>query len=403
MRILYNIHNLTNANGGILQYACALLRIFGQDTDNEYFVLHNTGDDTVSSIILEHDNLFLIPVRVGQESKVEGLLRSAHKLHEIILGRRETKFKLPVISRTERICNRYKINLVYCPFQEISLTTRKQISTLHDVQEMHFPEFFSPQERLERASLFKSITERSDLIVVSYEHVKEDLIKYFNRSNDDVLVCLLDMQNLWFDRMSIADSISLAEYKLPDEFIFYPAVTWPHKNHIGLLKAVGQIHNVKGKEIHVVFTGHQTEFKKDIDIVVEQLEIESQVHWLGVVNEKVLYTLYHTAKAVVVPTLYEAGSFPLMESILMGVPVVCSKTTSLPETIGDERYVFDPTDVDSIADRVERITFDDSFRRENIANSEVLSGRLRDTNALRKLRSSMDRLHSDGQSVKDKH
>lgn len=402
MRILYNIHNLTSANGGILQYACTLLRIFGQDVNNEYFVLHNTGDETINTIVDDYDNIILIPASVGQEKRVEKFFRYTKRIYEAGVEKRKVKLKLPTISRVERVCDRYKIDLVYCPFQEVSPTTRKQVTTLHDVQELHFPEFFSPQERLDRAYLFKKITEQSDLIVVSYEHVKKDLIKYFNRNGDDVLVCLLDMQNLWFDKMSSTDIVSLAEYKLPEDFVFYPAVTWPHKNHIGLLKAIERLRNVKEKEIHVVFTGHQTNFKQEIDKVTKQLGIENQVHWLGVVNERTLYTLYHTTKAVVVPTLYEAGSFPLMESILMGIPVICSTATSLPNTIGNESYVFDPTDISSIVNKTEHIYFDAFYRKKNVENSEKRAEKLRNTNALLKLKASMEELYKDSGSTRHK-
>ena len=89
--------------------------------------------------------------------------------------------------------------------------------------------------------------------------------------------------------------------------------------------------------------------------------------------------------AVVVPTLYEAGSFPLIESILMGIPVICSNVTSLPGTIGNEKFIFNPYDIEEMALMIERICFDIRYRELNIKNSTIRSKKLKNDNAAIKI------------------
>ena len=209
-----------------------------------------------------------------------------------------------------------------------------------------------------------------------------------------MLVCLLAMQNLWFDKLSTKTVISLESYGLAEPFIFYPAITWPHKNHLGLLKAIACLRDTHNLIIHAVFTGHQTEFFTQIRQTVNQLGLEQQVQFLGVVTEDVLFALYHAARAVVVPTLYEAGSFPLMESMLMGIPVVCSNVTSLPDTIGNGQFVFNAIDVADIADKVRKVCFDADYRRENVENSSKQAVKLRNNDALGKLTKALATLHN---------
>ena len=384
MRVLYYVPDIIQKNGGVLQYACALLKILAQDKENEYFVLHNSEELVILSIVKEYQNLTLIPTKIGKETGVGKLIWSALRLINEILVKTKVITRIKVFSHTEQLCKRYNIDVLCCPYQHLPATTRKTIVTLHDVQEIHFPEFFSPKERLARTIQHNIIAEKSSLIVVSYEHVKEDLIKYFQRPADSVLVCLLDMQNLWFDKFLPGDRVSLESYNLPDTFIFYPAVTWPHKNHINLIKAIAYLRDNHGIVLNVVFTGHTTNYYKIIEEEILKMNISDQVHFLGVVNESILYSLYHAAKAVVVPTTYEAGSFPLMESILMSIPVICSNVTSLPETIGDKSYMFSPDNIPDIADKVKRICFDQQYRKNNLDNSYKQARRLRHTNALDK-------------------
>ncbi|SOD95103.1 glycosyltransferase family 4 protein [Spirosoma fluviale] len=384
MKILYYVPDITQKNGGVLQYACALLKILAKDENNQYFILHNLYEPVILSIIEDHSNLTLIPVKVGRERKVEKLLWYTLSLINKLLIKVGVLTNIKVFSHTEQLCKRYNIDILCCPYQHLPSTSRKTIVTLHDVQELHFPEFFSPKERLARTLQHNIIAEGSSLIVVSYEHVKEDLIKYFQRPADSILVCLLDMQNLWFDKFLPEHRMSLASYKLPDKFVFYPAVTWPHKNHISLIQAIAYLRDTHNININVVFSGHTTEYYEKIKDEVSKIDISDQVHFLGVVNEQVLYSLYHAAQAVVVPTTYEAGSFPLMESILMGIPVICSNVTSLPETIGDKNYIFPPNNIPEIADKIRKIFFDQQYRENNLENSQKQARKLRNTNALTK-------------------
>lgn len=382
MKILYYIPELTEYNGGIFQYACALLKILGQDANNQYYVLHNSADPVVLEIISSSPNLTLIPAKVGGEKRTEKAISFTFRNLQLFAAKRGVELPLPLYTRVERLCNKYEIDVVYCPYQDIPRTTRKTISTLHDVQEIHFPEFFTSGERLHRAALHKEIADKSSLIIVSYKHIKKDLITYFQRSEENVLVCLLSMENLWFDKLSAQSLTDIQSLNLPGEFIFYPAATWPHKNHIGLLKAIASLKVEKNLLVNAVFTGHQNSHYAAIKKEVNRLNITEQVHFIGVVNENVLFSIYHAAKAVVVPTLYEAGSFPLMESMMMNIPVVCSNVTSLPDTIGNEDFVFNPSNFQEMADKVERILTDEDFINQNKKNSIEQARKLRNTGAL---------------------
>ena len=123
---------------------------------------------------------------------------------------------------------------------------------------------------------------------------------------------------------------------------------WPHKNHKNLVKSI-KLLKEKGIVVNVVLSGDSN--SKNGDIVKEmihQYNLQNQFTLVGIVNEAELYNLYKNSQGVVIPTLYEAGSFPLVESILMEIPVICSNITSLPETIGNQEFIFDPNSVENI-------------------------------------------------------
>jgi glycosyltransferase involved in cell wall biosynthesis len=79
-------------------------------------------------------------------------------------------------------------------------------------------------------------------------------------------------------------------------------------------------------------------------------KIGDAVKVLGLVPIDDLKALYGLACGVVVPSLYEQSSGPIMEAMVLGCPVAGSCIADLPELMGEDcGLLFDPTDVDDIA------------------------------------------------------
>jgi glycosyltransferase involved in cell wall biosynthesis len=73
--------------------------------------------------------------------------------------------------------------------------------------------------------------------------------------------------------------------------------------------------------------------------------IASRVRRVGYVPLPFLPSLYHFAKAVVVPSLYEGFGLPVLEAMCSSAVVLASNVTSLPEVLGDAGGYFDPLNV----------------------------------------------------------
>ena len=48
-----------------------------------------------------------------------------------------------------------------------------------------------------------------------------------------------------------------------------------------------------------------------------------------------LVSLIRGARAALFPSLYEGFGLPALEAMLLGTPVICTQTSSLPEVVGD--------------------------------------------------------------------
>jgi glycosyltransferase involved in cell wall biosynthesis len=64
---------------------------------------------------------------------------------------------------------------------------------------------------------------------------------------------------------------------------------------------------------------------------------------IGRVDDDTARGVMAAASAIVVPSLYEGFGLPALEGMALGVPVVASRRSSLPEVCGDAAYLVEPT------------------------------------------------------------
>jgi glycosyltransferase involved in cell wall biosynthesis len=159
-----------------------------------------------------------------------------------------------------------------------------------------------------------------------------------------------------------------AKYALKKPYFYYPAMTWPHKNHLRLIEAFSRMIRKTATEIELVCSGSQKmKFWPTIESRVRELGLESRIRFLGMVPHEDLRPLYRGATAVIVPTLFEAASGPVFEAWTDSVPVACSNVTSLPEQVADAALVFNPYSVDAILDAMIRLERDGALRDRLVA------------------------------------
>ncbi len=82
------------------------------------------------------------------------------------------------------------------------------------------------------------------------------------------------------------------------------------------------------------------------------LEPRAGLHVLGRVSDGALRALYDGATAFLWPPLSEGFGIPPLEAMALGVPVLSSRTSAMPEVLGDAPAWFDPHDTDDMAEAI---------------------------------------------------
>jgi glycosyltransferase involved in cell wall biosynthesis len=382
MRIGYYIHHTSLKAGGIFTYSIGILKLLIKSDEIEkiHLIISSDQEKYFQNILDSRKIKFNVVDRknliVNTRFAISYLLSNAVALYR---NRFKKSNHLKFLSKLSVLLNPYRkyvtrsqIDLLHVPFQYSPIYNADipVIITMHDIQEYHYPEYFTTSQKLHRKINNINAINDSEHIIVSFDHIKNDLLKYFDFKESKISVCPPPFAEDWFlsDKFT-PEEILNNKYELSSKFLLYPAATWKHKNHISLINAVAKLLE-DGLDIELVCTGNKTAYHQIIEKEIKKLKLEGKVKFTGIVPEEDLIGSYKATSLVVVPTLYEAGSGPLYEAMRYSSPVICSDVTSLPETMGNDNFIFDPNSIDEIVSLIRKMLTDEEFRQENLENSK---------------------------------
>lgn len=369
LRICLDARLLSGTAGGVEQFIVGLAYGLSQLTDGQeeyHFLAYSDADSWIRPYLFGPCRM-LNCSKVPVSSNLRSLLKNNAPKYYTLLQK-----ILPVSERwkinslwSDGTIEKANIDVMHFTHQVAFLTKVPSIYHPHDLQHKHFPRYFSMSKRLIREIIYRIFCSRAQLVAVVSSWIKYDLIQTYHLSKEKVQIIPFAPVMSAYKEPTPDDLIAVKQkFLLQDAFIFYPAQTWPHKNHLGLLDAIAIMRERYGMIVSVVFAGSIFEsFFPEIERRIRELSLESQTRFLGFVTPLELQCLYRIAKCVVIPTKYEAGSFPLWEAFLSGVPAACSNVTSLPSQAGDAALIFDPDQPEEIANAIRRLWTDEPLRQ----------------------------------------
>lgn len=221
-----------------------------------------------------------------------------------------------------------------------------------DLQHRHYPEFFTLPEYKRREFVYRRGCERAALVITATHWIKDDIVRLYGIERSKIAVILRASK---FTAKQLSDAqrrALLAELGVPDQFIFYPAMAFPHKNHVRLFEALTILRDKRGISPTLVMSGRiHKPYWPEVMKHIRQYRLSDQVRALGRVSEDQLTALFQSAQFMVFPSLFEGLGLPLLEAFMHRLPVVAAAATSIPEVVGDAAMLFNPHDPEAAPPR----------------------------------------------------
>ena len=239
--------------------------------------------------------------------------------------------------------------------------------TIPDIQHEVYPQFFDPVTLATLRELYPASAKLASRVFTLSDFSRQGLIRAYGLDPDKVIVVALDADDAFRRSYRAGERAEVKRrYQIPDRYVLYPAITWPHKNHLTLFRAV-QAFNARHEPLAVVLTGSAGSGHDAVLREIDALELTSRTRLLGHIPQRDLACLYHDALAMVFPSLFEGFGLPILEAFHSGCPVVCSATTSCPEIAGAAAAYIDPENPATIVAVLERLDASDPERERLVA------------------------------------
>lgn len=267
-----------------------------------------------------------------------------------------------------------KIDVMYCPLFFIAPANCPipAVASILDVQHEFFPQYFSKKVLSDIRKSTADTLEQADGILTISEYSKKTIIEKYQVPKEKICVTYLNSDRV-FDLPMIFEQKEEVMKKIGADYIFYPANSWPHKNHINLLKAYSILKNKYNTKLKLVFTGDGKQQKKEIDDYIINSNLSDDIIYLGYLPQETMPYVFANATIMAFPSVFEGFGIPLVEAMKAKVAIACSKCGSIPEVAKDAALFFDAYDPEDIAAKLWQLEESEELRASLIRKGEIVA------------------------------
>jgi glycosyltransferase involved in cell wall biosynthesis len=249
-------------------------------------------------------------------------------------------------------------DILHCTANIAPLAYRgRLVMTVHDVIEFHRKEFQTEPltlrhhlSRLYRMNAMKLAAQRADLVLTISEHARTDIADVLGLDASRIQVTRLGPSPQMQSNISM-ETVNTVRSRLgvPPRYVMTLGAVDPRKNtQLAVHAFLRWAESAGSPDVHLVVIGVE-------DPRVLGANVTGRVHVHGYLSDNDLAALYHGATAFLYLSRYEGFGLPVLDAMSCGVPVICSKTTSVGEVAGDSALLVDETNPAEIVHALDQI------------------------------------------------
>jgi len=327
----------------------------GQVTANFLKKLAVSESENINFILYAEED-FSFGLNLSENFQKRFFLPRFYKRDDLLRRIIWEKFMLPKMVKKD------KCDIFLSLYQSATILDGKIFHTMlvHDIIPKIFPVYLNNFRKIIYQKLVEKSIKSADKIVTISKRTEKDLIQLLDIDPGKITVNYIGTNEIYFKPISKEKNRQILEkYFLSSGYIFAGGGYEKRKNIEKLLYAYRFLLDknkkirfsaeipplaIYGKLLPELFP-----LATDAEKIIKELNLTQEVKLIGKITEEDLQALYVSAKMFVYPSLYEGFGLPVLEAMTLGVPVIASKKSSLPEVGGDSVVYCDPDDAQDIA------------------------------------------------------
>src|SRR5215469_7360442 len=249
---------------------------------------------------------------------------------------------------------------------------RREVVTVFDIFPITGTDYSAPDFRRKFSALLLAAVHRSTRVITASRYTAAELQRHCDVPPEKLRVIPVGV--------NVPASLPAPEERLNErrrwvgpgnELVLVVGAIQNRKNSLGAVRAVAML----PERFHLILAGGNGYGSERVHDFIRRERLGGRVHALGYVSPTQLESLYSAASVFLFPSFEEGFGIPVLEAMARGLPVLASKTSSLPEVGGDAALYIDPQHTAEIAARVRQSVEDGNLRTELICRGSARAGR----------------------------
>lgn len=241
----------------------------------------------------------------------------------------------------------------------------KMVVTVHDLSFFHSDNFYELwyTNYLKRCTI--KAVEMADRVIAVSNSVKNDIINSIRLGEEKVSVIYHGIEQKDPKKVTISELSD--RYGIKCKYLISIGGIGNKKNHINIVKAFAKLKE-KVNNIQLVIVGGVDYGAEKVYELVSELGLGNCIRFMGYKDREDVDILLSNAELLLFPSQYEGFGFPILEAFQLGVPVIASKTTSMPEIADGAAVLVDPNNIEEIVNAICEILQNPQLKERLVSN-----------------------------------
>lgn len=245
---------------------------------------------------------------------------------------------------------------------------RGRLVSVYDLTPIRFPELADEHTRT-FPGLIRRALRRGAWVHTMSGFVRDEIVGHFGADPDRVRVVAGGIK-----ATPAGDPAPGHELAGGDRYILALGTVEPRKDLPTLVAAFDAL-AADHPDLRLVIAGADGWGAEALTAAIARASHRDRIVRLGWVAEADRPALMRAASVYAYPSVYEGFGLPPLEAMTAGVPVVATRTGSLPEVCGDGAVLVPVGDPDALAEALARLLTDDQSRAGLVARGHAVAAR----------------------------
>lgn len=248
--------------------------------------------------------------------------------------------------------------------------SKRTITTIHDIAFIPYKDIYEWKRQQYLYWTTRFAIKKADTIITISEFTKKEIVKYYKVDPSRIVVTPLGFDKEVYTSASsettIADALILKQWDLmPKDYIFTISPLEKKKNLPTLIDAFAKVKK-QFPDLKLVIAGKPRLAAEEIATKIGESKYKDDILSLGWINQEEQVALLRNARVFAFPSFYEGFGLPIIEAQSCHIPVIASRTASLPEVGGEGALYHEVTSSDDLAEKMIRVMSDSVLEQDLI-------------------------------------